>query len=214
MFTFHDVHVGTILDIPHLRIPAGQVTCIVGRSGAGKSTLLKLLNRMMSPDQGEILYRDTPISGIDPVALRREVVMLPQTPVMFDGTVRDNLLVGLRFSERPDIDDASLRDILEVVDLSKNLDQDASSLSGGEKQRVALGRILAMRPEAALLDEPSSALDAGTERIVIERLIAAAREHGITIIMVTHSRAMAEQVADRLIEVENGRYTEPTALPS
>jgi len=212
MFALHHVQVGTILDIPQLRIPAGKVTCIVGRSGAGKSTLLKLLNRMISPDRGDILFQDTSISQIDPVELRRQVVMLPQTPVMFDGTVRDNLLVGLRFSDRPDVDDASLKRILEVVDLRKNLDQDASSLSGGEKQRVALGRILAMQPVAALLDEPSSALDAGTERVVIERLIAAARERGITIIMVTHSRSLAEQTADHLIEVDNGRCVELTGV--
>lgn len=214
MFALHHVQVGTILDIPQLRIPAGKVTCIVGRSGAGKSTLLKLLNRMISPDRGDILFQDTSISQIDPVELRRQVVMLPQTPVMFDGTVRDNLLVGLRFSDRPDVDDASLKRILEVVDLRKNLDQDASSLSGGEKQRVALGRILAMQPVAALLDEPSSALDAGTERVVIERLIAAARERGITIIMVTHSRSLAEQTADHLIEVDNGRCVELTGVQS
>lgn len=214
MFALHHVQVGTILDIPQLRIPAGKVTCIVGRSGAGKSTLLKLLNRMISPDRGDILFQDTSISQIDPVELRRQVVMLPQTPVMFDGTVRDNLLVGLRFSDRPDVDDASLKRILEVVDLRKNLDQDASSLSGGEKQRVALGRILAMQPVTALLDEPSSALDAGTERVVIERLIAAARERGITIIMVTHSRSLAEQIADHLIEVDNGRCVELTGVQS
>lgn len=214
MFALHHVQVGTILDIPQLRIPAGKVTCIVGRSGAGKSTLLKLLNRMISPDRGDILFQDTSISQIDPVELRRQVVMLPQTPVMFDGTVRDNLLVGLRFSNRPNVDDASLKRILEVVDLRKDLDQDASSLSGGEKQRVALGRILAMQPVTALLDEPSSALDAGTERVVIERLIAAARERGITIIMVTHSRSLAEQIADHLIEVDNGRCVELTGVQS
>jgi putative ABC transport system ATP-binding protein len=205
LFALENVRVGDILDVPHLAIPANRVTCIVGRSGSGKTTLLRLLNRLISPDAGTIRYRGTPIIEIDPIELRRRVVMLPQSPVMFDGTVRDNLLIGLEFSDRPPVDDDALRRILEIVELRKALDDDASRLSGGEKQRVALGRVLAMRPETALLDEPSSALDSGTERTVIERLIAAARDHGVTVVMVTHARALAEEVADELIEIEAGQ---------
>jgi putative ABC transport system ATP-binding protein len=210
VFSLRNVRYRHILDIPHLEIAADQMACIVGRSGSGKTTLVKLLNRMITADAGTILYKGTPISDLDPVELRRQVVMLPQTPVMFDGTVRDNLLKGLEFAERPPVDDARLQRVLEIVDLEKRLDGDASSLSGGEKQRVALGRILVMRPGVALLDEPSSALDAGTERTIIDRIIAGAREYGVTLVIVTHSRAMAERVADQLIEVEAGHLVVPT----
>lgn len=205
MFTLKDVTYRDIVDIPHLDIPSGKVTCIVGRSGSGKTTTLRMLNRMISPDTGTILYKGTPISEIDPVRLRRQVVMLPQTPVMFDGTIRDNLLIGLQFSEREPVPDDALRRVLEIMDLRKELEDDAATLSGGEKQRVALGRILVMRPDAALLDEPSSALDEGTERAVIGRLADAARERGVTVVMVTHSRPLAEAVADHLVEIEAGR---------
>ena len=210
-FSLDNVRVGDILDIPHLDIPARQVTCIVGRSGSGKSTLLRLLNRMISPDRGTLRYQGTPIDELDPVELRRRVVMLAQTPVMFDGTVRDNLQIGLAFSERPPVDGDTLRRILEVVELNKKLDDDAALLSGGEKQRVALGRVLAMQPETALLDEPSSALDAGTERAVIGPLVEAARQRGVTVVMVTHARAMAEAVADTLVEIEAGRVVATVA---
>ncbi len=205
MFTLKDVTYRDIVDIPHLDIPSGKVTCIVGRSGSGKTTTLRMLNRMISPDTGTILYKGTPISEIDPVRLRRQVVMLPQTPVMFDGTIRDNLLIGLEFSEREPVPDDALRRVLEIMDLRKELEDDAATLSGGEKQRVALGRILVMRPAAALLDEPSSALDESTERAVIGRLADAARERGVTVVMVTHSRPLAEAVADHLVEIEAGR---------
>lgn len=205
MFALRDVRFKDILTIPRLDIEAGVVTCIVGRSGSGKSTLMRLLNRMISPDAGTILFQGESISEIDPVQLRRRVVMLPQTPVMFDGTIRDNLLIGLSFSDRDPVDDGTLRRILDVMELQKDLDADTASLSGGEKQRVALGRILAMQPEAALLDEPSSALDQGTERTVIGRLADAARERGVTVVMVTHSRPLAEAVADNLIEIESGQ---------
>lgn len=209
MFELRNVRVGDILTVPHLHIPPREVTCIIGRSGSGKTTLLKLLNRMITPDEGEILFQGQPMTGIDPVALRRRVIMLAQTPVMFDGTVRDNLLIGLRFSERPMIDDAALQRILDVVDLRKPLDSEASTLSGGERQRVALGRGLAMQPEVALLDEPSSALDAGSERVIIQRVVDAARDRGVTIVMVTHSVAMARDVADHMIEVDAGRVSTP-----
>lgn len=205
MFTLDNVRVGSILDIPHLEIAEGQVTCIVGRSGSGKTTLMKLLNRMITPDAGTIRYRGTPLEEIDPVDLRRRVVMLPQSPVMFDGSIRDNLQIGRTFSEQPPADEAILQRILDVLALGKDIDADAGTLSGGEKQRVALGRVLAMRPDAALLDEPSSALDKGTEREIIDRLVAGAKEYGVTLIIVTHAREIAERIADRLIEIEAGR---------
>lgn len=208
MFSIRDVRYRDILDIPHLDIPEGIVTCIVGKSGSGKSTLMRLLNRMISPDAGTITYQGTPITEIDPVQLRRRVVMLPQSPVMFDGTIRENLCKGLEFAGKPMVDDAILHRIMDVMDLNKDLDGDAAPLSGGEKQRVALGRVLVMRPEAALLDEPSSALDRGTERIIMERVVAGAREYGVTLVVVTHSRALAEAITENLIEIEGGRIVQ------
>lgn len=205
MFSLRDVRYRDILDIPHLEIPKGQVTCIVGKSGSGKTTLMRLLNRMISPDAGTITYLGTPITEIDPIQLRRRVVMLPQSPVMFDGTIRDNLLKGLAFAGKPMVDDTDLHRIMDVMDLRKDLEGDASTLSGGEKQRVALGRVLVMRPEVALLDEPSSALDRGTERTIMERLVAGAREDNVTLVIVTHSRPLAEAIAENLIEMEGGR---------
>ena len=209
MFALRDVRYKGILDIPHLDIPEGKVTCILGKSGSGKTTLMRLLNRMISPDAGTITYKGTPITDIDPVELRRTVVMLPQSPVMFDGTIRDNLLKGREFAGKPAIDEAILHRIMDVMDLDKDLDGDASTLSGGEKQRVALGRVLAMRPDVALLDEPSSALDRGTEGTIMERLVAGAREYGVTLVIVTHSRALADAIAENLIEIEAGRIVQP-----
>jgi putative ABC transport system ATP-binding protein len=208
MFSLENVRYLDILSIPRLEIPSSEVTCIVGRSGSGKSTLLRILNRMITPDEGTILYKGEPITAIDPVQLRRQVVMLPQTPVMFDGTVRDNLLIGLEFSERESVGDDVLCRVLEIMDLRKGLDDDAATLSGGEKQRVALGRVLVMRPDGALLDEPSSALDEGTERAVIGRLADAARERGVTLVVVTHSRPLANAIADTLVEIEAGQVVD------
>ncbi len=204
LFTLDDVRYKHVLSIDHLDILANEVTSIVGKSGSGKSTLLRLLNRMISPDTGSITYRSEPIESIAPVELRRRVVMLPQTPIIFEGSVRDNVLIGLQFSERPPIADTEIARLLDLMEVSRPIESGASSLSGGERQRVAIARILAMRPDVFLLDEPTSALDTGTQESVIQHLLAEANTCGTRIVMVTHATAIAEHWSDRIIEISAG----------
>ncbi|MBM7540760.1 putative ABC transport system ATP-binding protein [Amphibacillus cookii] len=202
---FKEVKYKDILNIKHLSIKKNNITCIVGESGSGKTTLLRLLNRLISHDHGEIFYHDQPLSQIDPVKLRRAVTMLPQTPATFSGSIKDNLLIGLEFAERPLASDNELYELLKRVKLNKELDQDAAKLSGGEKQRVALARVVLMNPEVLLLDEPSSALDEDTEHIIIEELVNYTRKRGKTLIMATHSKKVASQFSDQMIEIKDGK---------
>lgn len=204
IFFFKEVIYKNILNIENLHIKKHAITCIVGESGSGKTTLLRLLNRLTSYDSGTIFYHKQPLSDIDPTELRREVVMLPQAPAIFDGSIKDNLLIGLRFSEKPLVPDHQLYDVLNLVKLHKDLDQDAEKLSGGEKQRVALGRVILMKPEVLLLDEPSSALDETTEHIIINALVNYTKENNKTLIMVTHSKQMAKEFADDIIIMNKG----------
>jgi putative ABC transport system ATP-binding protein len=211
LFTLDSVRYKHVLSIDHLEIHAHEVTSIVGRSGSGKSTLLRLLNRMISPDSGSITYKSQPIDAISPVELRRRVVMLPQNPVMFEGNVRENVLKGLEFSERPAIADAEIVRLLDLMEISREIESGAASLSGGERQRVAIARVLAMRPEVLLLDEPTSALDASTQDTVIANLFAEAKQCDTSIIMVTHATAIAERWSDRIIEISAGRVASSVA---
>ncbi len=208
MFRFNNIKFKHILDIENLTIEKGKVTCIIGESGSGKTTLLKLFNKMITNDKGDIFYNDKNLKEIDSVELRREVIMLPQIPTVFSGTVRDNLLIGLKFSEKPLVDDEVLNNILKVVSLNKKLDDDSSDLSGGEKQRLALGRIMIMEPEVLLLDEPSSALDDETEMIIMENLVSYTKENGKTLIIVTHSKKLAYTYSDRILEIYDGGVRE------
>ncbi|MBM7853909.1 putative ABC transport system ATP-binding protein [Desulfohalotomaculum tongense] len=205
MFQLEGVKYKNILDIKQLSIPANKITCIVGESGSGKTTLLKLLNKMISCSEGEIFYNNDAISTINSIELRRKVVMLPQVPAVFPGTVKENLLIGLKFSEKPAVNDEKLSAVLNMVQLNKPLDEDADKLSGGEKQRLALGRVILMDPEIFLLDEPSSALDEDTEQNIIEKLVHYIKETNKTLIMVTHSKKIARAYADNIIEIKNGR---------
>lgn len=205
MFTLKDVKYKHILDIDELYIRNSKVTCIVGESGSGKSTLLRLLNKLISCDCGEIFYKEQPLNTINSLDLRRNVVMLPQLPAIFPGTVRDNLLIGLKFAEKPVVDDSKLHQVLNMVHLNKELDDESDRLSGGEKQRLALGRVILLDPEVFLLDEPSSALDEETERIIIEKLVAYTKENNKTLIMVTHSKKVAQTYSDSMIEIYQGK---------
>lgn len=204
VFELKDVRYRHVLRVDRLKIAQHEITCLVGSSGSGKSTLLRLLNRMIDSDEGCITYMSEPIETFNPVDLRRKVVMLPQNPVMFEGSLRENLLKGLELSEREPVSDERLRALLELVLLDKKLDSGTGKLSGGERQRVAIARVLAMQPDVLLLDEPTSALDATTQNDVIANLIADARHAGTTIVMVTHAMPVAEQWADQLVEIRGG----------
>ncbi|PEC84048.1 ABC transporter ATP-binding protein [Bacillus cereus] len=201
MFILKDITYKDILSIPYLQIQKEKITCIIGESGSGKSTLLRMLNDLQSPTSGTIEYNGKLISDYPPIQLRRDVVMLGQTPPIFDGTIKDNLLMGLRLSEKPFPNDDILQSALKIVSLEKNLEDNADSLSGGEKQRLAFARIVLMDPPVYLLDEPTSALDSDTERRVMKQFTTLAREKNKTVIFITHSQQLPEEIADDIIEI-------------
>lgn len=205
MFKIENVQYKNILEIPSLEIHEDKITAIVGESGSGKTTLLKLLNKMINPSKGDIYYKGKNINELNPIELRRKVVMLPQNPVMFPGSIKENLLIGLKFAEKPLLEEQKLKDMMEIVYLEKGLNEGVDKLSGGEKQRVALGRTLLLGPEVFLFDEPSSALDEDSEGAVIRNIVKYIKENKKTLIMVTHSRKMAEEYSDYTIEMDDGK---------
>ncbi|MDW2800049.1 ABC transporter ATP-binding protein [Clostridium boliviensis] len=205
MFSLREVKYKHILDIEELNIEKSKVTCIIGESGSGKSTLLRLLNKLISCDSGKIMYNGKDLNYCNSVDLRRSVVMLSQLPAIFPGTIRDNLLIGLKFAEKLAASDDKLLQILNMVHLKKSLDDESGLLSGGEKQRLALGRVILLDPEVFLLDEPSSSLDEETERFIIENLVAYTKETSKTLIMVTHSKKVAQTYSDDTIELSQGK---------
>lgn len=205
MFELKNVKYKDILEIEELTINESEITCIVGRSGGGKSTFLRLLNNMVSADKGEILFKGESIEKYNPIKLRREVLMLPQNPVIFSGTIRDNFTITLNYNNEYAMADENYDKILEKVGLKEQaLDDEAEKLSGGEKQRLALARILILDPDILLLDEPSSALDEETERLIIEMVVKCIKDKSGTLIMVTHSQEIAEKYGDRIITINEG----------
>ena len=204
MFEFHQVKYKGVVDIPDLNIDHG-LTVLMGESGSGKTTVLRLLNKMISPTQGRLLFEGKDLKQIPSVAHRRKVLLLSQSPVMFDGNIRDNLTMAFRFQGKVGPEVEALDEILTRVRLNKNLDTPVQQLSGGEKQRLALGRVLLLDPAVYLLDEPSSALDDHTEDTIIKLIAEHLKTNGKSAVMVTHTRLMAEKYADEIIEMAEGK---------
>jgi putative ABC transport system ATP-binding protein len=183
----------------NVRLHVGA-SSVVGPSGSGKSTMLRLLNRLADPDEGRVVYEGTDVRERDPLALRREVSLVPQLPALVDGTVHDNVAYGPRLAGHS----FDARSCLELAGLDPAFeDRDAAKLSVGEQQRVMLARALALEPEVLLLDEPTSALDA-TARDEIERTLGELRE-GVSIVLVTHDSAQAERLTTRTVRIRDGR---------
>lgn len=193
----------TILRSLTMDIPEGKITSLVGPSGSGKSTLLRMLNRLTDADEGKILYRGRDVSEIDPLALRREAVLIPQDSYMFPGTVRENILYTIRLFSLPD---ESPERYLEAVGMPISfLDRDAGKLSGGERKRVAIARSLPLRPRVLLMDEPTVGVDPRNVSI-LEKLVQNMNEVGATtVIWVTHDVEQALRVSHNIANLKEGR---------
>jgi len=206
MFKLNNVKYKDILKVNNLELEENKITCIVGKSGGGKTTFLKLLNNMISPSSGIIKFKGKNIVDYDPVGLRREIPMLPQNPVVFSGTIKDNFDLALKYAELKTKSKKAYKEILGKVGLEEQkLDKIAEDLSGGEKQRISLARILLLEPNILLLDEPSSALDEKTEKLIIDTVVNYIKRKNGTLIMVTHSTKIAKEYGDEIVTINHGK---------
>jgi putative ABC transport system ATP-binding protein len=182
-----------------------RTSIILGPSGSGKTSLLRLLNRLDEPTEGRLYFRDAPISSHEVRRLRREVGMVFQRPELFEGTVRENILFGTDM-HKINID---LEEILSLVALDAGmLDRDVATLSGGQAQKVSIGRSIAVGPRVLLLDEPTSGLDpTATLQIesLVKRLVGAL---GLTCVFVTHLIEQAKRIGDNALILIAGQKVE------
>jgi len=189
-----------ILEGVDLDVPDGGITVFEGPSGSGKSTLLRLCNRLEAPTSGRVLLRGVDVATLPARQLRRRVGMVFQRPVVFPGTVLDNLRVA-----DPSLDLAGAEAALARVGLGAEvLDRDGAVLSGGEQQRACLARTLVTGPEVVLMDEPTSALDPEATH-TLEHLARELADGGTPVLWVSHDRAQRRRLADWVVRVEAGR---------
>ncbi len=206
VFSLTKISYRQILAIPALEIPAGSLYGITGKSGSGKTTLLKLLNNLISCEQsGNVFYYGQNVLTIDPVSLRRRVVMIPQSPYIFPGTVRENIRLAFHFNRKEVPRQDVIDNLLDQLDLPGFMDKDTFNLSGGEKQRLALVRAVLLDPETLLLDEPTAALDDENATAVVSHLAQWVRKPGKSVVMITHAGALISEYADAILNLARGR---------
>lgn len=190
-----------------------QTTVLVGPSGSGKSTMLRSLNLLEMPESGKYYFDDLEldfkkgISKKEILEVRRETEMVFQNYNLFPHlTVLKNIIEGPVHVLKEDKESATKRahELLEKVGLADKADAYPQQLSGGQAQRVAIARSLAMNPRYILLDEPTSALDPELELEVLKVLLQLAKEKQ-SLIIVTHNLAFAQKVADKILFVEDGQ---------
>lgn len=198
-----------ILSDLSFEVKDGEFLAVLGPSGAGKSTLLRLFNCLESPTAGSLFFHGTPVTEMDMFSLRQKVGMVFQQPAMVPGKVRDNLTLFKTWIKDWELPEADLRKVLEKVELDPRIiDQSAESLSGGEKQRLALARTLLNKPEVLLLDEPTSGLDPNLARRIINMVGRLHGELGLTIIMVTHYPNLVKNLAESILFLKDGKILE------
>ncbi|XP_014273830.1 ATP-dependent translocase ABCB1 isoform X2 [Halyomorpha halys] len=206
----------TVLDDFSLDINAGETIALVGESGCGKSTLLALLERFYFPDEGGIYVDDVDISTVNLNYWRKLIGLVTQEPVLFNCSIKENILYGLSDREKENVSHKDLTDAAKMAnahDFITELPQgyntlcgkDGSKLSGGQKQRIAIARALVRKPKILMLDEATSALDSENERIVQEALDNA--RAGRTCIIIAHRLSTIEN-ADRIAVLKNGKIVE------
>jgi phosphate transport system ATP-binding protein len=198
-----------ILDRVSLTMPAGGITALIGPSGCGKSTFLRILNRMheLVPSAqlaGEVLLEGEDIYSPDRklTDARRSIGMVFQKPNPFPAmSIRENVLAGLKLTgtkasrdERDDLVESCLTKAGLWVEVRDRLEAPGGGLSGGQQQRLCIARSLAIKPRVLLMDEPCSALDPTSTRVIEETMLELARE--VTIVIVTHNMQQAARVSD------------------
>jgi len=199
----------TILDRVDLEFSPGTVNAILGPNGAGKTTLLRLLGLLDRPGRGEIFYDGRGLASMpraERTRLRRRIGFVFQSPLLLAGSVAANLRFGPRLRGLS-VGDDTLRQVLARTGLAGREGQEARLLSGGEKQRLQLARVMLLDPDLYLLDEPTANLDPLSVKN-IETAIARLARDGRTVILATHNLTQARLLAGRIVFLRGGRLVQ------
>lgn len=197
-----------VLEITKLFLGAGKIHALVGPNGAGKSTLLMVLTGLIAPEQGDILINDQPVEDLRNLKYRRRVGLVMQDPLLLNLSVYENIAIGLHFRHVPGREiGRQVEDWGTRLGIRQLLARKASTLSGGEAQRVALARVFVLQPELLLLDEPFGALDRKTRIGLLNELKILLPTTSATTIFSTHDEREVDVLADNRIELASGKIS-------
>jgi ATP-binding cassette, subfamily C, bacterial len=204
-----------VIDHASFKIPAGEVTAIIGASGAGKTTLVDLILGLHQPTTGQILIDGEPLAAVDVLKWRMMVGYVPQELLLYHDSIMANVTLGEPSFTREDVERALKQAGAWnfVSALSDGIDhvvgERGGLLSGGQRQRIAMARALIHRPQLLILDEATSALDPATEAEIVRNVRELSDQSGITVLSISHQPAWMT-VADKVIRVQDGIVAEAT----
>ncbi|HEV8663364.1 MAG TPA: ABC transporter ATP-binding protein [Candidatus Methylomirabilis sp.] len=199
----------TVLAVDALTVERGEILVLLGPNGAGKSTLLRVLTLLEPPSAGEVLFEGSPVGPAERAAWRQRLCCCFQEPLLLDATALANAALPLRLRGVPRREaEVRARRWLERLGVAARAGRRAATLSGGEAQRVSLARALALEPELLGLDEPFAALDPESREPLLEEFLALQRERGMAAVLVTHDRAEALRMGDRIAVLLEGRLAQ------
>lgn len=200
-----------VLNVDELVIPGRQIYAILGPNGSGKTTLMRVMSLLTRNDNGtvEVLGESISWDKTQLRNLRLQMTMVTQTAFMFEGSVYYNVAYGLRVRKKSEQEiKRTVNKSLQLLGMSGFITADARSLSGGERQKVAIARALALKPRVLFLDEPTANIDPGSA-IDIEKYIKLINQNfSTTIILVTHNLFQAKRLADEIFFMWNGKIIE------
>lgn len=197
-----------VLENFNLEIPEGEFITVIGSSGCGKTTLLKLINGLLTPDDGKIFVNNKDISLLDQNKLRRQIGYVIQGIGLFPHmSIFENIAYVPHLLKTPKSEVSKrVEELIEMVGLDKQLlSRYPDELSGGQKQRIGIARALAARPKIMLMDEPFGAVDEITRKTLQEEISRIQKQLGITILFVTHDIREALRLGNRVIVMDKGK---------
>jgi putative ABC transport system ATP-binding protein len=196
---------GMILKGINLTLHDGEILVLIGPSGAGKSTLLRIINRLVEPSGGVILFRGINTAEIAPQKLRKDIALVSQEPYLIEGTIHVNLLIPYEGSGKEAPPEPQCHEVLASVGLPQPmLERRTEELSVGERHRVSIARTLMTSPSIILLDEPTAALDQTNWEILSRTIRRINSDKKIAFVVVTHLEPFARSLSGRFLKIREG----------
>jgi tungstate transport system ATP-binding protein len=209
----HQYNGKTVLAIDHLSFTRGSIYAVLGQNGSGKTTLLTILGLLLKPTAGKVFFEGEDVyhNSTSITAIRSTLSTVIQNPLLFDTTVENNIGYGLKIRGIPKVDrKTAVQDCLQLVGLEGFEKRKARELSGGEAQRIAIARALAIKPQVLFLDEFTANVDEKTILLLEDVIKRVNRTNRSTIFLVTHDTHQAYRLADEVINLFQGRVVGPS----
>lgn len=201
----------TVLNIEDLEIVPGKIYTLIGPNGAGKTSLLKLLSFLDLPSSGNMWFMGEKVGRSESQLqnIRKRVVLLDQSPIMFTGSVWKNIEFGLKVRGVADREKKDrIQQALALVGMERFKDYNARGLSGGETKRIALARALVLQPEVLLCDEPTANVDGENQQIILETIAKINKEQNTSVIFSTHYLSQGQRLADHSLLLQHGALSD------